>query len=143
MDAGAVIVGFVGIALGAGLAALLTRRNERRSHADELLAQAVNDAINAIADVAAGISQDAQARYASAVSRVALHGSSQVVATWRLFQNDATTETDDGRNRLVAAVQSVRAQLGHGDAADSDLHVLLFGPGGPRGPDANRPRSVV
>jgi hypothetical protein len=42
MDTTAVIVGFIGIALGAGLTALLTRRNERRSHADELLAQAVN-----------------------------------------------------------------------------------------------------
>jgi hypothetical protein len=117
MDASAVIVGFVGIALGAALTALLTRQNERRSHADELLAQAVNDAIDAIAAVAAGSSPDALACYASAVSRVALHG---------------TTRTDDGRRRLVTAVQSVRAQLGHGNTADSDLHVLMFGPGGPR-----------
>jgi type II secretory pathway pseudopilin PulG len=128
MDTSAVIVGFVGIALGAALTALLTRQNERRSHADELLAQATNDAI---ALVAAGHSE-AQARYASAVSRVTLHGSPRVVATWRTFQDDATTETDDGRRRLVAAVQSVRTQLGHGDASDSDLHVLMFGPGGPR-----------
>jgi hypothetical protein len=131
MDTSTVIVGFVGIALGAALTALLTRQNERRSHADELLAQATNDAIDAIALVAAGHS-DAQARYASAVSRVALHGSPRVVATWRTFQDDATTETDDGRRRLVAGVQSVRTQLGHGDAGDSDLHVLMFGPGGPR-----------
>jgi hypothetical protein len=132
MDTSTVIVGFIGIVLGAALTALLTRQNKRRSHADELLAQAVNDAIDAIAAVAAGISPDAQARYASAVSRVALHGSPQVVAAWRTFQDDATSETDDGRRRLVTAVQSVRAQLGHGNAADSDLHVLMFGPGGPR-----------
>jgi hypothetical protein len=80
MDTSAVIVGFVGIALGALLTGLLTRQNERRSYADELLAQAVNDAI---ALVASGKSPDAQTRYASAVSPVALHGSPRVVATWR------------------------------------------------------------
>lgn len=137
MDASAILVGFAGIALGASLTALLTRRNARQSRSDELLAQAVNDAIDAIADVAAGTAPDAQARYASAVSRVALHGSPQVVATWRCFQDDATTETTDGRRRLVAAVQSVRTQLGHGDAADADLNVLLFGPGGPRRADVS------
>lgn len=78
------IVGFAGIALGAALTALFTRRNERQSHADELLAQAVNDAIDAIADVAMGDPpSDAQARYASATGRIALHGSPQVVAAWR------------------------------------------------------------
>lgn len=133
MDAATVgVIGLVGVVLGAALTALLTRRNKRLSHADELLAQAVNDAIDAIADVAAGTAHDAQARYASAVSRIALHGSPHVVAAWRCFQDDATSGTDDGRNRLVAAVQSVREQLGHGNAADADLHVLLFGPGGPR-----------
>jgi hypothetical protein len=133
MDAStAGIIGLVGVILGSGLTALLTRRNERLSHADELLAQAVNDAIDAIADVAAGTARDAQARYASAVSRIALHGSPHVVTAWRRFQDDATSETDDGRIRLVAAVQSVREQLGHENATDADLHVLLFGPGGPR-----------
>jgi hypothetical protein len=127
MDVSTVVVGFSGIALGAALTALLTRRNERRSHSDELLAQSVNDAIDAIAGVASG-SQEARPRYASAVSRVALHGSPLVVAAWGHFQTDATTETLDGRERLVAAVQSVRAQLGHGEAADGDLHTLLFGP---------------
>jgi hypothetical protein len=130
VEATAVIVGFGGVALGATLTALLTRRNERRSRRDELLAEAVNDAIHAIAEVAAGIPA-AQARYASAVSRVALHAAPQVMVAWRRFQDDATTETLDGRRRLVAAVQSVRAQLGHGDGTDADLHVLLFGPGGP------------
>jgi hypothetical protein len=48
------------------------------------------------------------------------------------FQDDVTTEAADGRRLLVAAVQSVRAQLEHGDAADPDLNVLMFGPGGPR-----------
>jgi hypothetical protein len=135
----ATIVGLVGVVLGAALTALLTRRNERLSHADELLAQATNDAIDAIANVAAGTAHDSQARYASAVSRIALHGSPHVVATWRRFQDDATSETDDGRSRLVAAVQSVREQLGHGNASAADLRVLMFGPGGPR--RQRKPRS--
>jgi hypothetical protein len=133
MDVTALIVGLVGVALGSLLTALLTRRNERRSRGDDLLAQAANDAIDAISQVARRTSPDAQARYASAVSRVAMHGTPQVVKAWRSFQDDATTETEDGRARMVTAIQSTREQLGHGSASDADLHVLLFGPGGPRG----------
>lgn len=132
MDPTALIVGLGGVALGSLLTALLTRRNERQSRGDDLLAQAANDAIDAIAQVARGTSPDAQARYASAVSRVAMHGAPQVIKAWRSFQDNATTETDDGRTRMVAAIQATREQLGHGSASDADLHVLLFGPGGPR-----------
>jgi hypothetical protein len=70
--------------------------------------------------------------YASAVSRVAMHGTPPVVAAWRSFQDNATTETPEGRALMVAAIQATRTQLGHGPASDGDLHVLLFGPGGPR-----------
>jgi len=126
----ALAVGFGGVLLGAAL----TRRNDRRSHADALLAEAANDAIRAIAGVAASNSTDAQAqtRYASAVSGVAMHATPSVVAAWRSFQDNATTETAEGRARMVAAIQATRVQLGHGSASDADLHVLLFGPGGPR-----------
>jgi hypothetical protein len=120
----ALVVGIGGVVLGA----LLTRRNERRSRADDLLAQALNDAVAAISEVASG-SGDAQALYASAVSRVALHAPPDVVESWRHFQDDATTATKDGRARLVTAIQSARMQLGHGSVPDADLHVLLFGPG--------------
>jgi hypothetical protein len=126
----ALAVGFGGVLLGAAL----TRRNDRRSRGDELLAEAANDAIRAIAHVAASNSADAQAQtdYASAVSRVAMHGTPPVVAAWRSFQDNATTETPEGRALMVAAIQGTRTQLGHGPASDGDLHVLLFGPGGPR-----------
>jgi hypothetical protein len=142
VDVTALIVGLGGVALGSLLTALLTRRNERRSRGDDLLAQAANDAIDAISQVARGTSPDAQARYASAVSRVAMHGAPQVVAAWRSFQDDATTETNDGRARMVAAIQSTREQLGHGSASDADLHVLLFGPGGPRRHSSGGPRTT-
>lgn len=134
VDAAAAIIAFaVGLG-GVLLGAVLTRRNDRRSRTDALLADAANDAIRAIAYVAGSNSTDAQAQadYASAVSRVAMHATPPVVASWRSFQNDATTETTDGRARMVAAIQATRAQLGHGSASDADLHVLLFGPGGPR-----------
>jgi hypothetical protein len=103
-------VGFGGVVLGA----MLTRRNDRRSHGDVLLADAANDAVRAVAAVASSNSTDAHAQtaYASAVSRLALHGTPPVVAAWRSFQNDATTETTDGRVRMVAAIQATRAQLG-------------------------------
>jgi hypothetical protein len=54
----ALAVGFGGVLLGA----TLTRRNDRRSRGDELLAEAANDAIRAIAHVAASNSTDAQAQ---------------------------------------------------------------------------------
>jgi len=76
----------------------------------------------------------AQTDYASAVSRVAMHGMPPVVAAWRAFQDNATTETLEGPALMVAASQATRAQLGHGSAADADLHVLLFGPGSPSRP---------
>jgi hypothetical protein len=127
----ALAVGFGGVVLGA----LLTRHNERRSRADALLAQALSDAIAAISEVKFHESRDALAHYGSAVSRIGLHGTPEVVEAWRSFQDDATTVTEDGRNRLVAALQAAREQLGHGAVTDADLHVLLFGPGRGTGVD--------
>jgi hypothetical protein len=121
----ALVVGFGGVVLGA----LLTRRNERQSRADALLAQALSDAVAAISEVAFHESRDALARYGSAVSRVGLHGTPEVVEAWRRFQDDATTVTEDGRSRLVVAIQAARTQLGQGAVTDANLHVLLFGPG--------------
>jgi hypothetical protein len=121
-----VAVGFGGVALGA----LLARRNERQSRSDVLLVEALNDATAAIAEAASG-SEDAQRRYASAVARIGLHAPPEVVRAYRLFQDDATTLTDDGRDRLVAALQLARQRLGHGTVSELDLRVLLFGPDGP------------
>lgn len=81
-----IIVGLAGIFIGA----LLTRRNARIDHADKLLADALNDLVAAIADVAGG-DVEAQRRYAAATSRIVLHGSPQLVAAFRAFQDDATT----------------------------------------------------
>lgn len=121
----AVAVGFGGVGLGA----LLARRNERRSRSDVLLVEALNDATAAIAEVAAG-AEGAQRRYASAVARIGLHAPTEVVKAFRAFQDDATTLTEDGRDRLIAALQAARQRLGHGSVSDLDLRVLLFGPGG-------------
>lgn len=69
-DAAVLITPAVGVG-GLLLGALLARRNDRRSRTDELLAEASNDAVRAIAHVASSNSTDAQAQtdYASAVSR--------------------------------------------------------------------------
>jgi hypothetical protein len=122
----AVAVGFGGVALGA----LLGRRNEHRSRSDALLVDALNDAVAAIAEAAVG-TEGAQQRYASAVSRIGLHAPPEVVRAFRAFQDDATTLTQDGRDRLVAAFQVARQRLGHGEVSGLDLRVLLFGPDGP------------
>jgi hypothetical protein len=124
------ITAFITFAAGLGgviLGGLLSRRNERQAHGERLLVEALNDAVTAIADVAGGEGKTAQNRYASATSRIALHASPEVIAKFRDFQNDPTTATKDGRARLIAAIQAARRELGHGQADDDDMAVLLFG----------------
>jgi hypothetical protein len=121
-------VGLGGVAFGG----FLTRRNDRKGHADRLLTEAFNDALSAITDVAGGVGDSALRRYASATSRIALHAPPRVVVKFRRFQDDATTFTADGRARFIAAVQEARRELGHGEVDDDDLGVLLFGGTQPR-----------
>lgn len=115
--------GLGGVALGAWL----SRRNQTKAAAEQLLVDALNDVVRGIADIANGV-PDAQAGYASAMSRVALHGSQRVVSALRRFQDEATTVTPEGRRRLIAAVREARRELGHDDVPEDDLAVLLFGP---------------
>lgn len=117
-----VLAGLVGIVVGA----VLARRNAREEHADKLLADALNDLVSAIADVAGG-DADARRRYASAISRIALHGSPDLVEAFRAFQRNPTTCTDDGRRRLIAALQAGREELGRRRIDDDAARVLLFG----------------
>jgi hypothetical protein len=123
----ALVVGFGGVRLGA----LLTRHNERQSRADALLTQALNDAVAAIAELAAEGGASAQAHYASASARIALHGPPEVVEPWRRFQDEGTTNTENGQICLVTAARAARKVLGHEAVSDADLRVLLFGPGQP------------
>lgn len=117
-------VGLVGVVLGG----LFTRRNEKKAQGERLLVEALNDAMTAVSDVANGDGAEAQKRYASAVSRIALHASPSVISKFRVFQDDATTGTPDGRARLISAIQEARKELDHGRASDEDIGVLLFGP---------------
>lgn len=105
------------------------RRNEKRAQGERLLVEALNDAVSAIADVAGG-DETAQRRYASAASRIALHSPPSVLTEFRIFQDEGTTITREGQERLVAAVQAARRELGHRKASDIDLAVLLFGRSG-------------
>lgn len=116
-------VGLIGVVVGG----LLTRRNEKKAQGERLLVEALNDAATAIAEVAGGVGRSAQNDYASAMSRIALHASPDVISRFREFQDDATTATDSGRARFIDAVQQARIELGHGRADDEDLAVLLFG----------------
>jgi len=118
-----ICLGVGGVALGA----LLARRNDRRAHADRLLAEALNDLVAAVAEVANGGGLDAQARYASATGRIALHAPSEVVEAFRAFQADATTGTADGRAQLLHALQTARRTTGADAVTDEQLAILIFG----------------
>lgn len=76
---------------------------------------------------AAGGGSGAQAHYASASARIALHGPREVVEPWCCFQDEGNTNTEDGRARLVDAVEAARKALGHETVSEDDLRVLLFG----------------
>jgi hypothetical protein len=119
----ALAAGVVGVALGAWLA----RRNEKQASTERLLIEAVNDLVDAVAGVAQGV-PNAQAQYGSALARVALQGSPEVVQAFRHHQEEATTVTPEGRRRLIAAIQQARKELGHQPLDERDLEVLLFGP---------------
>jgi hypothetical protein len=89
----ALAVGFGGVGLGG----LLTRRNERRSHAEGLLTQALNDAVAAIADVAVGGGSDTPAHSTHPpplASRCAAH-----VRSWSLTVEDA----DPGHHTIMSS----------------------------------------
>ena len=132
MDTTQALVTFAVAALGGVggvlLGAVLERRNEARAQAANLLTQALNDTVAAIAEIANGAGPDAMARFASAVSRIGLHAPARVVTAFRRFQDDATTTTEDGRARLLTALRTAREELGHPNVDDDDLAVLLFGP---------------
>jgi hypothetical protein len=117
----------VGVVAGAALGAWLARRNEKKATTERLFVEAVNDVVGGIAGVAKNVPA-AQAQYASALARVALHGSPDVVRAFRLHQEDATTITFEGRRLLIAAVQQSRKELGRQPLNEDDLSVLLFGP---------------
>lgn len=121
------------------LGAWLARRNEKRATSERLLLETLSAVVDAIAAVAGGAGDDAQQRYASATSRLALHASPEVVAAFRHFQDHATTATSEGRARFLDAVNAARHELGSAPAANDDLAVLLWGPGPPI--DDMKPRS--
>jgi poly(3-hydroxybutyrate) depolymerase len=127
LDATTALVTFGAGLVGVLLGGLIARRNEKRAQGERLLVEALNDAVTAIAEVAGGEGKRAQNRYASAMSRIALHASPPVLARFREFQEDATTTTYEGRARLIAALQAARTELGHDQAETHDLAVLLFG----------------
>jgi hypothetical protein len=111
-------VGFGGVLLGA----VPTRRNDRRSRADELLAEAANDAIRAIAYVAASNSTDAQPQthYASAVSRVAMQATPSVVPL------GAHSKMTPRRRRPRVVLAWWRRSKRHGRNSATALHLTLI-----------------
>jgi hypothetical protein len=131
------VVSVLAVLGGVVLGALLTRRNERQATSERLLTEALNDIVGGIADAANGI-PDAQARYASAMARLALHGNAEVVRAFREWQEIANTGTGEGRDALVAAVREARRRLDQDELDDEDVFMLLFG--SRQGTGSSRPR---
>jgi hypothetical protein len=72
-----------------------------------------------------------------------LHGSPELIATFADWQREATTFTDDGRSRLVAALQASRRELSRPRIDEDAARVLLFGSDrNPLHPLARRPTST-
>lgn len=88
--------------------------------------EALDDVVGGISDEANRVT-GAQARYASGMARMALHGSPRMVSTLSHWQREPTTVTPQGRRRLVAAIAEARRELGHDELDDEDIALLLFG----------------
>jgi hypothetical protein len=58
---------------------------------------------------------------------VVLHGSTELIDAVRAFQTDATTATADGQQRLRAALQQARHELGRNPVNPEAAAVLVFG----------------
>jgi hypothetical protein len=127
MDGISALITFAAGLAGVVAGGLLSRRNEKKALGERLLVEALDDAGTAVAQVAGGEGRAAQTRYASALKRIALHASPSVILAFRGFQEHGTTETLDGRASLISAVQAARRELGHANAPDEDIAVLLFG----------------
>lgn len=130
MEITQVVITFGAGLAGVSLGAWFSRRNEKRAQRDRLLVAALSDAVEAVADVVGG-DPKAQHRWAGALARIALYASPPVIAAFRVFRDDATTGTLDGRERFMVAVQTARNDLGLRAADPGDIAVLLFGPSPP------------
>lgn len=124
----------VGVLLGAWV----TRRNDKRAATDRLLVETLNEIVGGISDSASGV-PGAQARYATAMAQLALHGSPEVVRAFRQFQDLGETISNEGREILAQALFAARKELGRNAIDADDAYVLLFGsatqamrPGRPR-----------
>lgn len=111
---------------GVALGAFLARRNERRATSERLLTEALDDIVGGIADAASRV-PGAQARYASGMARLALHGNAELARAFREWQETPDTGTTDGRRALAGAVQQARHDLGRGRLAEDVVATLLFG----------------
>jgi hypothetical protein len=140
---GAAVIGGAGGLAGITYGARLHRHNEKQAQADRLLVDTLNDIVEAISTIAhytKGSPDDPPnsepvhpnveqglLRYASAMSRIALYGSPEVVAAFRRFQDVANTGTAEGRDRYVEAAACARSDLDRGTADPDDLRLLFFG----------------
>lgn len=123
LEVGAALV--VGIVVGAW-GSWLTRRNEKKATAERLLVEALNDVVGGVSDVVSKV-PGAQARFGSAMSRIGLYGSPELVRAFRLHQEDGTTITPEGRRLFMAALQQARVDLGYPTLDEDDLAAILFG----------------
>ncbi len=117
----ALTAGVGGVVLGA----FLSRRNEKRAAVDRLLVEALNDLVAGVADSANGV-KGADARCASAIARLGLHGSPEIVVALQRFREHDTTCTADGRAALIHVFTTARRELGQRRIDDAQLAVLLF-----------------
>lgn len=121
------VVSMLAVLGGVVLGALLTRRHDKQATMERLLVEALNDVVGAIADAANGV-PGAGARYASGMSRLALHGDAEVVRAFARFQEITNTGSKEGRDALVAAIHEARQRLKLGELRDEEVSTLLFGP---------------
>ncbi len=117
------VVAMVGVLGGALVAYLLLAPRARIDERTTQAAATYADMLDALAR-GAGLSEPAR-RYSAARARIAVYGDSKTVKAVAAIGGDMS-DTDD-QERLITAVQSMRAHLGEDDVARSHIRQILFG----------------
>jgi len=136
MNAWTTILPLVGVVVGATLQYWLSRSAESRKQLQLLQSQAYVDYLRAVGKAAYAGSQQAlvsaQAEAADAKARLAVYGTSQVIAALARFEETGARLDSPRAHDLFAALVSAMRQKSRAAKAD-DLKLVLFGSSKERG----------
>ena len=124
------LLSIAGILIGAGITYLLSIRAQRDNSLIEARNEAYSDYIRGVASLAARKSEEGKTIVADAKARIAIYGTSNVIAGLSQFDEvGATLASDKGQRAFLEVVLAMRkGSNGMSDSVEQrDIYDLLFG----------------